>query len=258
MTARSLLIRWDGSVGVRYVRYGNTFLIGVHGTESDVDQLEVDLVRFIKMRLHLPYKNFQYNRALATSPEKEYVVFLGAEVYVAPQISSPGLHPASSEAGQLPNRPRLCVPARLLMKKLEENGFVDTVHKRPRYCHRLVMWECHEIVKYYDIVIKLFCMYYTFADNYHCLLLLYEVMKQSCSLTLARKLRLRRMWHVHKRLEKDLIVRDMEGVALASFERPRFERPFDPFVGRDVNPFVRCEPFVIFYLLSAKRVSLPQ
>lgn len=224
---------------MRYVRYGTNFLIGVNGLETDMEQLEIDLLHFIKRKLHLNYKQLRYNRAAASSPEKEYVVFLGAEVYVAPQISSPGLNPSSGEAGRLPNRPRLCVPARLLLKKLEASGFVDPERKRPRYAHRLVLWECHEIVKYYDIVIKLFCMYYTFADNYHCLLLLYDVLKQSCALTLARKLGLKRMWHVHKRLEKDLIVRDMEGVPLASFERPRFERPLDPFTGRDINPFIR-------------------
>jgi len=54
-------------------------------------------------------------------------------------------------------------------------------------------------------------------------------------------LKLKRMWHVHKRLEKDLVVRDMEGVPLASFERPRFERPLDPFTGRDINPFIRSQ-----------------
>eukprot|EP00210_Caulerpa_lentillifera_P004427 g4224.t1 len=226
---------------VQYIRYGSDILIGIKGLEIDMDQLEVDLVKVFKSQLSLDYKQFQYNRASASSPEKEYVVFLGVEIYVAPQISSPGLQPSSIEAGRLPNRPRLCVPARLLVKKLEESGFVNSETKQPRYCNRMVLWECHEIVKYYDIVTKLFCMYYVFADNYHCLMLLYDVMKQSCALTLARKLGLKRMWHVHKHFEQDLIIRDMEGVALASFERPILKRPLDPFVGRDINPFIRIE-----------------
>lgn len=224
---------------VCYIRYGSDIMIGIKGLELDMDQVEVDLVKIFKTQLFLNSKRFLYNRASASSPEKEYVVFLGVEVYVAPQISSPGLQPTNIEAGRLPNRPRLCVPARLLVKKLIESGFVNSETKHPRYCNRMVLWECHEIVKYYDIVTKLFCMYYIFADNYHCLMLLYDVMKQSCALTLARKLGLKRMWHVHKHFEQDLIIRDMEGVALASFERPILKRPLDPFIGRDINPFIR-------------------
>lgn len=78
--------------GLKYVRYGCNFLIGLDGNDMDVEQFELDLVKFIKSGLRLDYKNFKYNRAVSTTPDKEYVVFLGTEIYVAPLISSPGHH----------------------------------------------------------------------------------------------------------------------------------------------------------------------
>ncbi|CAD7705294.1 unnamed protein product [Ostreobium quekettii] len=227
--------------GIRYVRYGANFLVGVNGTRRDCHNLEQDLRAFFSSTLKLQHKKATASTACASTPDKEYTVFLGAEIYVAQQIGPPGSDPGSKEAGKLLQCPRVCIPARLLLAKLEDHGFTHKTKKKPTFCGRLVNWEAHEIVKFYDITFRMFMAYYTFADNYHCLSLLFDILRQSCALSLGKKLSLKRIWWVTKRFGKDLVIKGDGDVVLAAMYKPKFDKPRVPFPGRDVNPFTRLE-----------------
>jgi len=228
-------------VGLRYVRYGANALIGVKGSRDDCERVERDLQHFLKSDLRLDRKNLIFRDACATTPDKEYTVFLGAEIYVAQQISPPGPNPRSKEAGELLQAPRICVPARLLLAKLEDYGFTDKWKKKPTFCGRVVNWEPHEIVRFYDITAKMFQTYYSFADNYHSLSLLFDILRQSCALSLGKKLSLKRLWLVTKKFGKNLEIRGEGDEVLAAMYKPRFGRPREPFSGWDINPFKRIE-----------------
>eukprot|EP00803_Ostreobium_quekettii_P005045 evm.model.scf_116.7 EVM.evm.TU.scf_116.7 scf_116:65647-71826(+) len=228
-------------ISIHYVRYGANFLIGVNGSKRDCQLLEHDLRKFLKSELRLEPKNSSFVMAPASTPDKESVSFLGAEIYVAQQISPPGSDPGSREAGKLPLLPRVCIPARYLLARLEEHGFTHKTKKKPTYCGRVVNWEVHEIVKFYDVTARMFMSYYTFADNYHCLSLLFDILRQSCALSLGKKLGLKKIGLVTKRFGRDLVVRGDSDEVLAAMYRPKFDRPRVPFTGRDLNPFSRLE-----------------
>ncbi|GMH44193.1 hypothetical protein BSKO_12127 [Bryopsis sp. KO-2023] len=228
--------------GIKYVRYGGNFLIGINGSSDDAVRVEKDLQWFVRNELALPTKGAYSKIASSSSPDKEYVMFLGAEIYVAPQLSIPGFSAIREENTRLPTTPRMCVPARHLMLKLEECGFTDPVKRRPTFVGRLVHWEAHEIVKYYDVTARMFLAYYQFADNYHCLSLLYDILKQSCALTLGKKLSLKRLHWVTRRFGKDLSIFDSDGKLLAVMPPPKsVEDGADVWSGRDINPYARIE-----------------
>lgn len=230
--------------GVRYVRYGGNLLIGINGSSEDAVRVEKDLQWFVRSQLMLPTKGAYSKIASSGVPDREYVMFLGAEIYVSPQITSPGFDARTPEAARLPTKPRLCVPARHLLLKLEEAGFTDPNKRRPTFNGRLVHWDAHEIVKFYDVTAKMFVSYYSFADNYHCLSLLFDILKQSCAMTLGKKLSLKRLHWVTKRFGKDLGIWDTSGKLLAVMMKPKRSEPSNSWSGRDINPFARLErPF---------------
>lgn len=227
--------------GIRYVRYGGNILIGIVGSSEDALRVEKDLQWFVRSQLMLPTKGAYSKIANSSTPDREYVLFLGAEIYAAPEISSPGFDARNADAARLPTKPRLCVPARHLILKLEEHGITDVGKRRPTFNGRLVHWEAHEIVKFYDVTAKMFFSYYSFADNYHCLALLYDILKQSCTMTLGKKLSLKRLHWVTKRFGKDLGIWDSSGNLLAVMLKPKFIEPVSIWNGRDINPFARLE-----------------
>jgi Type II intron maturase len=114
------------------------------------------------------------------------------------------------------HRPQLIMPLKKLTEKLSVRGMMKG-HK-PTSLGRMIHFTEEQIVSYYNSIYHGLASYYSFADNRSLINRLNYILKYSCALTLASKLRLRTLKKVFKRFGPNLlIVRD--GKISASFAK---------------------------------------
>lgn len=205
---------------LRYVRYANNFLIGVKGSKEDClairDKIHAFLLEELKLNLNLENTKLTHAR-------KEAAHFLGTDIRITPLDKRPlrlvrRVACATQRFKMRANTPPLLhAPVTKLVTKLMEKGFAKSGGK-PTGCGRWIHFETHQIVKSFFQIWLGIRAYYSFADNLHALGRIFYVLKFSCALTLALKLKLRTAKKVFTKFGKDITIRDGKGQILASFQ----------------------------------------
>jgi hypothetical protein len=113
-------------------------------------------------------------------------------------------------------RPLLMAPIKKLVDKLTEKGFARNGGK-PTRSARLLHFDTNQIVNHFKQIWLGLSVYYSFADNYGALGRIHYILKYSCVLTLASKLKLKTAKRVFIKFGKDIFIRDSDNKIIASF-----------------------------------------
>lgn len=136
-------------------------------------------------------------------------------------------------------RPQLTAPTSKLVDKLVAKGISKQGGKPTNWGH-MFPFEVHQIVRHYYTMWKGISNYYSFADNNVKLSRIHYILKYSCVLTLALKLKLGTAKKVFKKYGKDLII-IVNNKVVASFPQESFVRPnkFHKSAITNLNPLLR-------------------
>jgi group II intron reverse transcriptase/maturase len=201
---------------LRFVRYAYGFLIGVLGSLKDCEEIRDKIHAFLLEELKL---NLNLDKTKITHARTEAAHFLGTDIRITPPDKRP-LRLETSGDQKLRQRanipPLLHAPVNKLVNKLIENGFAKPGGK-PTGSGRWIHFENHQIVKTFFQSWVCIRAYYSFADNLSALGRIFYVLKFSCALTLALKLKLGTANKVFAKFGKDITIRDGKGKILASF-----------------------------------------
>lgn len=228
---------------LRYVRYADDFLIGVIGSQQDCVEIRNKIYAFqldeLKLKLNLDKTKITHSRDGAAH-------FLGTDIRITPLNKRPLRLVTRGDQNYrtMANVPPLLhAPVNKLTDKLVERGFAKPGGK-PTGCGRWLHFENHQIVKmFYQIWLGVKA-YYSFADNLSSLGRIFYILKFSCVLTLASKLRLKTAKKVFAKFGKEVTIRDGKGKILASFPYQSLAktRKFDNKTKiTKLNPMARLE-----------------
>jgi group II intron reverse transcriptase/maturase len=230
-----------------YVRYADDFLIGVIGSKEEAtlitDKIRVFLKDSLKLDLH-------HTKTKPTHANSDQVLFLGAMIKIVPMS---GFQCKNNKAGhntQVSYRPQLRIPLALIVNRLEAKGILHKVRKTPTRLGWLIPFTNSQIVQYYNKIYVGLDNYYSFVDDRSLLQRIHYILKTSCVLSLASKLKLKTKNKVYSKYGKKLTIKD-NGKEVTCFVDYKLKRPYfgsanyDPIKAIDVYFSFQTKPNIV-------------
>lgn len=191
---------------MRYLRYADDFLIGIIGSKKDCIQIRAKIFEILQDKFKLTL-NLDKTKISHASTDGAY--FLGHNV----RISDISKHKITylqrgnrKVLTRLVSRPILDAPTNKIIEKLALAGYCKT-SGNPTRCGRLIHEPLYEIINKYLALQRGLLNYYNQSSNYgRFAARIHYILKYSCALTFASKLRLKTLKKVFKRFGKNLTV----------------------------------------------------
>jgi group II intron reverse transcriptase/maturase len=227
---------------LKYVRYADDFLIGIIGNKADCVEIREKIHHFLLSELKL---NLNLEKTKITHARDDKAHFLGTDISITPLEKRPlrFVTRGSSNFRMRSNtKPLIMAPIKKLVLNLTEKGFAKH-GGTPSRLARMIPFETNQIVKHFWQIWLGLSTYYSFADNYGSLGRIHYILKYSCVLTLASKLKLKTAKRVFAKFGKDILIKDKNGKKIASFPDVPLAKPNTFHITKftDVNPLARLE-----------------
>lgn len=227
---------------LKYVRYADDFLIGIIGSKEDCVKTRDKIHQFLLDELKL---NLNLDKTKITNARVDKAHFLGTDISITPLEKRP-LRFITRGTSQFRmtaiTKPLLQAPIKKLVSKLTEKGFAKH-GGTPTRLARMTTFETNQIVKHFWQIWLGLSTYYSFADNYGSLGRIHYILKYSCVLTLASKLKLKTAKRVFAKFGKDILIKDKDDKLMASFPDGPLAKPKTFHITKftDMNPMARLE-----------------
>lgn len=225
---------------LKYVRYADDFLIGVIGPKDDCVNIRNSICTFLSQNLKL---NLNLDKTNITNARDSISHFLGYDI----KITSLNKRPiktitrgGTTYLSSVNTRPQLLAPVSKLVKKLESKGIAKPGGRPTRWGH-MFPFEVSQIVKLYYTMWKGISHFYSFADNYGSLGRIHYILKYSCLLTIASKLRLGTIKQTYKKFGKDIKI-IVNNKMVASFPNAKPNKFHNTNISK-ISPLGRLESF---------------
>lgn len=219
-----------------FVRYADDFIIGIIGSKEDATETRDNLRTFLADQLKL---ELSMQKTKITHARSELAHFLGTDIRITPLELRPvrtSIRSGETLISKAGTRPQLLCPINKLVDKLVARGMAKPGGVPTRW-GRMIHFETHQIVKHYWTIWLGISNYYSFVNNTGSLGRIFYILKYSCVLTLAAKLKLGTKAKVFKRFGKEIAILDANGKTLASMPNPSLANTFK-FSTNDTNPRV--------------------
>lgn len=222
-----------------FTRYADDFIIGIIGSKMDAGTIRENLRIFLDEQLKL---ELSMQKTKITHARDEIAHFLGTDIRITPLELRPirkSTRNGQTLISKAATRPQLLCPITKLIDKLIARGIAKPGGE-PTSWGRMIHFETHQIVNHYSTIWRGISNYYCFANNTGSMGRIFYILKYSCVLTLASKLKLKTKKKVFKRFGKDLTIMNNEGKVLATMPNPSLSNKLT-FNVNTSNPFVRLE-----------------
>ena len=199
-----------------FARYADYFLIGVIGSKADCVKVRSKIYDFLLSELKM---SLNLDKTKITHAQKSAAHFLGTDIRATPLDKRPLIRVVRGmQSYKLKSNTKLLLhaPIKKLVHKLEERGFAKGGGKPSRFTRMIPFGEA-QIVNHFTQIWRGISAYYSFADNYGQLGRIHYILKYSCVLTLASKLKLKTAKKVFAKYGKDIAIKDGKGKTVASF-----------------------------------------
>jgi hypothetical protein len=180
-----------------YFRYKLDFIISLEGNKEICFDLKYFIQKFFYEELKLLVNK---NKINVISPSDCYIELLGFELLTS------NYHKANTEsfANTKNNNIRINASEKKIFKDLKDKGYIKR-NNRPRSNKKLIHYDLDQIVNYYKMLEKTLFKYYFHADNFKYLYFKIRfVLKKSCALTIASKMKLNSIKKVFRKYGKNL------------------------------------------------------
>lgn len=195
-----------------YYRYADNFLIGVDGSKQDTIRLKEEIRKFLDDQLKLTLND---SKTLINHAKTNGANFLGYHIHLTFLNKMSVRQNKIGRKDQVVPKLILYAPIKTIVKKLIDKGYVKK-NLQPTKNSHLINLELFQIIEHYKTVERRIANYYSLANNYRNLLArVHYLLKFSCVLTIASKMRLKTMKGVFRKFGKNLRVKSKkEGVVV--------------------------------------------
>ncbi len=194
---------------ILYVRYADDFVILVSGSKSEALEIKSNLSNILKYRCRATLSDTK----TLVSHLRDGFKFLGANIrkldnkvyLVKTEVNG------TKFKRKVPLKLFVTAPILSIIEKLIDKGFARRNHKGillARGRTNLVLLDMYTIISFYNSQINGILNYYSFAGNRSSLHIIFWILRQSCALTIARKMKLTSMKKVFNKYGFD--IRDPE------------------------------------------------
>lgn len=201
-----------------YVRYADDFIIGFVGSKIQARIIYKVIKKYLQRNLGFVCNELKSNIRHGSNSTK----FLGTLITWErnPVITTKKNFVSKLEV--IPhNRPLMTTPIKFILQRLELQGFVTKVGSnksilRGTSNRRFTALDNDEIVKRFNSMIAGILNYYSFVNWKSQLWTVIDLIRKSCALTLADKLKLRTSSKAFNKFGRNLSIKDFKGQEIAS------------------------------------------
>ena len=198
---RAILEGFDKNKKFKWVRFTDNFLIGITGSKDDCFQIQKRIFEIFQndFKSILNLKKIEMTHA-----STDGVYFLGYNIYTL----NIGKYKTKTSKAFLNSTSEIVMnaPTKKVIEKLALNGYCKN-SGNPTRCGRLTHKPLHEVISKYLTLQQDLLNYYSMASNYKQLAgRIHYILKYSCALTFASKLKLKTLKKVFKKFGRDLTV----------------------------------------------------
>jgi hypothetical protein len=227
---------------MRFVRYAHDFILGINGSYQDCIDIKKDLGSFLKDKLGL---ELSLAKTLITNSTKDKAHFLGFDIAITPynkrQLVRSQRSDGSIRLSAQTSRPQILAPIKIIVATLETKGYCKKGLKaNPTGVGRLIHLSLPMIINNYLSIGRGLLNYYACTDNFTVLKArITYILKYSCALTFASKLKLYTLKKVFSKYGYNLKIHEMvnnKNKAVAEF-KDEYLRDIKPGFNNKINDY---------------------
>jgi len=221
-TIRSVLTNDPDFKRLYYFRYADDFIISVDGTKEDCINLRDQIKEFLSNKINL---TLNVKKTKITNAQSESAKFLGYIIHKTPMNKMPIRRDKQGRLSRVVPRPMTDAPIKEIVEKLIERNYVKR-NGNPTRNARFINHTLADIINHYRAVERGILNYYSLATNYSRLAgRIHFILKYSCVLTIASKMKLRTKKKVFKKYGKDLKILNEKGKIIACYPTIEYKKP---------------------------------
>lgn len=227
---------------MRFVRYADDFILGIIGSYQDCIDIKNDLGSFLKDKLGL---ELSLAKTLITNSTKDKAHFLGFDIAITPyqkrQLVRSQRSDGSIRLSAQTSRPQILAPIKKIVAKLQTKGYCKNGFKgNPTRVGRLIHLSLPMIISNYLSIGRGLLNYYACTDNFTVLKArITYILKYSCALTFASKLKLYTLKKVFSKYGYNLKIHEMvnnKNKVVAEF-KDEYLRDIKPGFNKKINDY---------------------
>nr|UXN44309.1 putative reverse transcriptase [Haslea karadagensis] len=209
-------------IRLHYVRYADDFIMGLNGPKiyckQIVDECKTFLFEQLKLILNI-------EKTKITHSQLDSATFLGYRVYKTKLSKMKIAHNLKGQLSRRTINTILDGPIDRIVGKLTERGYTKK-DGSPTRNRRFINHTLYDMIGHYKIVERGILQYYKLANNYgRVAARVHYILKYSCALTIASKMKLTTLRRVFNKYGKNLNIKDESGKIIMSYPTVDYRRP---------------------------------
>lgn len=205
-----------------YIRYGDSFIMGLDGSRKDGVNIKSMCIDFLKEDLKL---TLGQDRTKIIHAQSDSAMFLGYKIHKTPVRKMKVAYNAKGQRTRRVTRTLLDAPVNDIVEKLIASGYAKK-DSRPTRNGRFMNYTLPDIINHFKKVERGILQYYKKASNYgRVSARVNYILKYSCALTLASKMGLISLRKVFKRYGPDLKIWGKGQKLLAVYPKIKYSKP---------------------------------
>ena len=208
---------------LHYVRYADDYIMGLNGPREYCKQitLECKIFLFEKLKLTLNLEKTKITRSQTDS-----ALFLGYKIHKTKLSKNKIAVNAKGIRTRRVSNTVLDAPLKRIVEKLTLKGYVKP-NGNPTKNGRFINHTLYDIIEHYKMVERGILQYYSLANNYgRVAARVHYILKYSCALTIASKMKLKTLRRVFNKYGKDINIMDEKGKIKTNYPTISYKRPF--------------------------------
>lgn len=212
-------------IRLHYVRYADDFIMGLNSPKiyckQIVDECKIFLFEQLKLTLNI-------EKTKITHSQLDSAIFLGYRVHKT-KLSKMKI--SYNSKNQLSRRTTNTILDGLIdriVKKLNERGYTTNKKKigSPTRNGRFINHTLYDMIEHFKMVERGILQYYKLANNYgRVAARVHYILKYSCALTIASKMKLTTLRRVFNKYGKNLNIKDESGKIITKYPTVDYRRP---------------------------------
>jgi retron-type reverse transcriptase len=221
-STRSCISHDKNFIRLHYVRYADVFLMGLNGPKKFCKQIILECKTFLleKLKLTLNEENTKI-----THGEQESALFLGHRVHKTELKSMKVAYNSQKKLTRRVTNTILDGPVDLIVEKLIKQGYAKK-NGAPTRNGKFVNYTLFDLVDHFQTVERGILQFFNLANNYGRIAArVHYILKYSCALTIASKMKLKTLRRVFNKYGKNLNIKDQTKTTIISYPTINYKRP---------------------------------
>jgi len=208
-------------IRLHYVRYADDFLFGLNGPKEYCTQIVLECKNFLFNNLKLTLNT---GKTKITHSQTDSAFFLGHRIHKTKLKKNKIAKNAKGQITRRVTNTILDAPIDQIVNNLKLKGYTKP-NSNPTRNGRFIQYTLHEMLNHYKAVERGILQFYRLANNYgRVAARVHYIMKYSCALTIASKMKLKTLKRVFKKYGRDLSIKNEKGEVTTNYPTAEYTR----------------------------------